>query len=128
MPPKHTVRSRNPSARALQAASTSEPSRKRAKRSSGPSHAASGPPVASPPSSTWHSSLVETEASSSASGSPVATQPSSALSCPSSESQLPSLPSGFMDQLVARVVHEVTTRLSSADPIQHSPVASPGAS
>ena len=26
------------------------------------------------------------------------------------------------------MVHEVTTRLSSADPIQHSPVASPGAS
>ena len=128
MPPKRTVRSRNPSARALLAASTSEPSRKRAKRSSGPSHAASGPPVVSRPSSTRHSSLVETEASSSASGSSVATQPFSALRCPSSESQLAFLPSGFMDQLVARVVNEVTTRLSSADPIQHSPVASPGPS
>ena len=128
MPPKRTVRSHNPSARALQAASTSELSRKRAKRSSGPSHAASGPPVASRPSSSRHSSLVETEASSSASGSSVATQPFSVLSCPSSESQLPSLPSGFMDQLVARVVKEVTTRLSSADPIHHSPVASPGPS
>ena len=117
MPPKRTVRSRNPSARAVQAAASSQPSRKRAKRPSGPSNTAGGLPVASEPSFTRHTSLVETQPSPAACGSPVAAQQSSAVN------QVPFLPSGIMDQLVARVVDEVTKRLSSTDQIHHTSVA-----
>lgn len=80
MSPKCTVHSCNPSARAVQAAASSQPSQKRAKCSSGPSNAAGGPPVASEPSSTRQTSQVETQPSSSPCGSPVATQQSSAVS------------------------------------------------
>ena len=89
-PLKGTVRSRNPLARAVQAAASTQPSRKRAKRLSGPSNAAGGPPVASEPSPTRHTSPVETQPSSSTCGSPVATQQSSAVS------QVPFLPAGIM--------------------------------
>ena len=104
------------------------PHKRNLSASSGPSHPAGGPPVASQPSSTRHSSPVETQSSSSASGSSVPIQQSSAVSHLSSESQVPFLPSGIMDQLVARVVDEVTKRLSSSDPIHHAPLASTGAS
>ena len=71
---------------------------------------------------------METQPSSSASRSPLPIQQSSAVSHPSSESQMPFLPSGITDQLVARVVDEVTKRLSSSGPIHYAPLASTGVS
>ena len=107
MPPKHSKRLRNPSARAVARAAGGEPPRRKSRR------AALQP-------------TPDNQGSSSNQSSDQSPALPSAVSC---EPQPLSLPPGVLDQLVARVADEVTRRLSppedtSTTPISNTPMPS----